>query len=356
MDLADEMVPLSSFPQSFLQGRLRSGMVHFGGAHISLESVLFTIEEVIRGKYEDIANSSPYSSHFEDNEPDDWHRLSGYILPPIRSEYTSREILEQEGLEVTDYDLYNTIADALPDCTWVVKDPWGQMFHEAVRSQWEEYLTICKRAFDKGISVAALAQSITANKLFDTLFGELGHLGININQGTPLYRCLPYPNREIRSLDWYVSPPDAIAGMNRFNLQGKGMLYVSLDPLTPLSEVGGGNPCHLATLAPNRTIRVFNLTRISRHISIFDDSNWDDMLALRHLNQSLTQSAPTEPAAKALLYYPTQVFTAVMRLQYPTVEGLLYSSAKDDAVNAVLFHGHNDCQQLYQLLNVNIHS
>ncbi|WP_170224529.1 RES domain-containing protein [Actinokineospora cianjurensis] len=147
------------------------------------------------------------------------------------------------------------------------------------------------------------------------------------------------------------SPPPREASSNRFSPAGIPMFYGSDDPDTALAEIRThDNSKPHAVIGAFDTVRdllLLDLVDLPAQPSLYTETgrtgSWFDLRFLRDFVADLTTPVILDQRIH-IDYVPTQVVTEYLRLAAATpVHGIRYRSARNGAVNLVLFCEQSHC-------------
>ena len=275
-----------------------------------MDDVLGFIAEGINSEYEDAANSV----HWESAE-------GGYTLATM----DSWELLEEIGLEVENDELREDLQKAFFGCPWVHKDPYGDLWCDALRYSWEAFSELVKhrtRFVFFRVSTPDLGPGESEPYEFlDSLRNtvEEANLVRTIPSRQKWFRAHQHAAAETLSGAARLgTPPPKLASHNRMSPAGISMLYVSGDSATAVAEIRSGMPGDaiftVGEFENTRALRVLDLSTVEAVPSLFDPERRHMRMALiflRHFAEEI--SRPITDIEKPYEYVPTQVMTEYFR-------------------------------------------
>lgn len=276
----------------------------------AMDEVLGFIAAGINFEYEDAANSV----HYESAE-------GGYTLPTM----DSWELLEEIDLKVKNEDLREDLQRAFFGCPWVHKDPYGDLWCDALRYSWEAFSDLVKhRTRFVFFRVSTADRSFGESEPYeflDSLRNAVSDTNLvrTIGPGQKWFRAHQHPVAETLSGAARLGPPSPkFASHNRMSPAGISMLYVSGDSATSVDEVRLGPPSGItftiAEFENTRPLRILDLSSIEAVPSLFDPERRHMRMALiflRHFAEEI--SKPISDVEKPYEYVPTQVLTEYFR-------------------------------------------
>lgn len=347
------------------------GMCSYSGNNdvvMPLDSVVKEIYGIVSEYYGDADNEGlGWDSHFDkdDDTPGFYKGGGGYIIPDNRNYYTDAEdLLSENGLIVSNENLWNDIVTYFPAINFVEKDPYGLNEGEEREIDWRE---ISRNALDwknKGFDYHNLPIG-NRTQLFN-LLQTMHYLGSYVfkTQDFKLYRNVnyntPFPNGpEFTNL---TSPPVEFTQDLRMSPKGVSMFYGASSFETAIDEAisHGEKICaYTGTFRTKSPLLVLDLRRLQESITIFDvnPSVYHIVIFLQHFAREI--SKPIHGDTR--LYAPTQFITAFFRnhlkVHYPDgssqpIQGILYDSSKNpEDWNAALFFDNTDSMTVLDLVS-----
>lgn len=285
----------------------------------------------------------------------------------VASTMTSRELLEEIGVEEVNADAFSFLADSLPDNAWVQVDFYSQHPEQTLKHGWEAFTHAIKHEtrfmFFPPMPKDAWKQHDEIRP--EDMLAELGsvirehRLLKRLRAGTRLYRIrADYSADSTTAIRDLGSPPvDAIVRANRMSPAGISMFYAAADRETAIAESLDPNGCVVGTLATFELVspaRIADFVRVPPAPGFFSvETTREDRGRLNFLNAFADEIS--KPVARDqydhIEYVPTQVVTEYLRFRFESkkrpLDGVRFRSAKHKGgVNVALFLSYDDFEPM----------
>ena len=280
----------------------------------------------------------------------------GYIIPNNRTYYDEMsELLFKNGFAVESESLLMDITSALGYHTCLVEqDPYG--LNEA-EIRWVDWKMIKDCAISmakkrKSIDDMCSAEAARLNYLISDLYQA--KYPFQVKKILTLYRAVNYPDRLPNVLFSNIaSPPVSKTKEMRMSKKGDSVFYGSTSIETTKKEASKDNNSKFTYIGEFKTkhpLRLLDLTEVPERLSIFDQEQYHLLAFFSEFCKAISEYIPEQDEIK---YAPTQLVTYYFRHylryyesdgSYYPIDGILYTSSKDAAVNnAVLFYDYESC-------------
>ena len=330
---------------------------------IPLKTVVEKIDSIILKYYGDPDNEGVgWDSGFEDDAPGYHTEGGGYLVPDNKSYYDDmHQLLFETGFKVDDDKLEQDITEALSyHFCLIEKDPYGL---NAAEERVYDWRYIKERAMKMAKAGQSLDSMVKAEAVrLDYLKSDIytAKYTLQVKKDLTLYRTVNY-NEELNPLTFknLTSPPDQYTCNLRMSVKGDSVFYGADNAKTAKHEALSNENDQFAYIGKFHTkhsMRLLDLTGIPEKLSIFDQEQYYLLLFLRYFCKAISEYVPEHDTIK---YAPTQLITYYFRHHlrhyesdensYP-IDGILYTSSKDNAVNTVLFYDNDNSADHLELL------
>lgn len=330
---------------------------------IPLKMVVEKIDNIILKYYGDPDNEGVgWDSGFEDDAPGYHTEGGGYIVPNDKSYYDDmHQLLFETGFKVDDDKLEQDIAEALSyHFCLIEKDPYGL---NAAEERVYDWRYIKERAMKMAKAGQSLDSMVKAEAVrLDYLKSDIytAKYPLQVKKDLTLYRTVNY-NEELNPLTFknLTSPPDQYTCNLRMSVKGDSVFYGADNARTAKREALSNENDQFAYIGKFHTkhsMRLLDLTGIPEELSIFDQEQYYLLLFLCYFCSAISEYVPENDTIK---YVPTQLITYYFRHHlkhyesdgnYYPIDGILYTSSKDGAENAVLFYDNDNSADHLELL------
>lgn len=353
----DKMVASHHFGNNLIQDYIQNngidGVCSYCGDHTTvcaLRSVVEEIDRIIMMYYGDPDNEGVgWDSSFYKENVQGFHAAgNGYILPDKRTYYDDISILLlKNGFLVNNDELREDIVDALSYHIHLVeKDPYGLTEAEERWIDWEYIKESAKKMTMNGNSLDEMIKQEAArlNYLLNDIYSA--KLPLQVETGLTLFRTVNYKTRRLPLLFRdLTSPPVEFTCDLRMSKKGDPVFYGAENRDTAVREAlsDGSRYTYIGRFVTKHPLRLLDLTVLPDNFSIFDQEQFYLLTFLDNFTQAVSQDVPDHDG---LLYAPTQLITYYFRYYLKhyyrdgtssPIDGILYTSSKDGAMNAVLF-------------------
>ena len=330
---------------------------------LPLRTVVEEINRIILQYYGDPDNEGVgWDSSFEDDAPGLHSEGGGYIVPNNKPYYDDmHELLFGTGFEVGNYELEQDISKAL-GCHYclIEQDPYGLNMAEERILDWR-YLK------DRAIKMATVGHSLDemvkaeAARL-DYLRQDIYnvHYPLQINKNLTLFRTVNY-KEELNPVLYenLTSPPVKYTQNLRMSIIGDSVFYGAENKETATREALSAKDdqyTYIGKFQSKHPLRLLDLTRVYDKLTIYDQEQFLLKLFLRYFCEAISKYVPRH---NPIDYAPTQLITYYFRKHllhfeqdgssFP-IDGILYTSSKDQTTNAVLFFNNDNSRGHLDLL------
>lgn len=287
-------------------------------------------------------------------------REGGWVGATI---YDSHEILEEVGLDA-DGDLFEEIANNLPNEQWCKRDPYGLEEHEELRYDWESFCRFVKH------KCRYLFLNTGTTKKGDPLYERevflayiLNHLNQNfvsfkllkkLKKGTTFYRARYFDPQKPFPIDGknLGPPPEQFASSSRLSAAGIPVFYAATDLETCLAELKIEKPSQAAVMKFEllEDIWIVDFNRLPPIPSIFDEYDFMERSNLKFLHSFLRDLTKLidKDGKEHVEYVPSQVISENIRYNLnkgkSSIQGIAYpSSVKRGATSYCLYFSEEQC-------------
>ena len=330
---------------------------------LPLRSIVEYIDSIILKYFGDPDNEGlGWDSHFGDEKTLGFHdEEGGYITPDNRSFYNDmRQLLFETGFHVDDDDLETDIADALSYHIHLVeKDPYGL---NGTEDRWVDWQIIKEEAMKMAKADVSLDDMVKHEKArLDYLKEDIyqAHYPLQIKRSLTLYRVVNYDKKRLPLLFRDLSsPPEEYTRDLRMSRKGDSVFYGAENMDTALKEAlidNGDKYSYIGKFCSKHDLRLLDLTKIPALITIFDQEQFHLLLFLQLFCKAVSEPNKDHDSIE---YAPTQLITYYFRhwlrhyeadrCNYP-IDGIIYTSSKDGAMNAVLFYDNKESRKHLEL-------
>lgn len=310
------------------------------------DSVASFIRRLIRGSYEDPANSVGYGS-----------AEGGYLLPTM----DGWDLLLDVGLDGSNQGFLDDLQDGLSEHDWVKQDPYGSWEDEALQYSWERFAEQVKHearfVFFK-LSTSPLAYPDPEPY---AILEEIGGIVTKLE----LFQRLPIETVIVRARQHASTsapsnaadlgaPPKECAGQSRMSPAGIPMFYGAEDEATAFVEVFSNEPrkpcVTFATFKTLRPLTLLDLTSIPSVPSFFDENAAHVRMALSFMQSFEADATAPVPhdESQHYRYVPTQVVAEFFRHVFvlpegSKLDGIIFNSSKNARKCYTLFVDSGQC-------------
>ncbi len=330
---------------------------------LPLISIVEEIDRIILQYFGDPDNEGVgWDSGFEDDAPGFHSEGGGYIVPNSKPYYDDmHELLFCTGFEVKNDKLENDIAEALSyHFSLIEKDPYGLNETEERDLDWRYIKKTAITMAESGYTIDDIVKKEAArlNYLRSDIYGA--KYPLQVKKVLTLYRTVNYKN-ELNPVLYsnLTSPPVRYTQNLRMSVKGDSVFYGAVNKETAKREAlsdAGNQYSYVAKFQTKHPLRLLDLTGIPEQLTIYDQEQFLLLLFLRHFCNAISEYVPEHDAIK---YVPTQLITYYFRhhlwhyeadgSRYP-IDGILYTSSKDQDMNAVLFYNNDNSVDHLELL------
>lgn len=286
----------------------------------------------------------------------------GYIVPNNRAYFDEMsELLLRNGFVVESDSLWTDIASALSyHARLVERDPYGL---NPAEIRWVDWQMIKSRAIGmaregkslgKIISIEAARLDYLRKDVYQAIYP------FQVKRDLLLYRAVNYQDKLSHVLFTNItSPPASKTREMRMSKKGDSVFYGSTNIETTKKEASMDNSSrytYIGKFVTKHPLRLLDLTGIPNQLSIFDQKQYHLLAFFRDFCKAISEYVPEQDAIN---YAPTQLITYYFRKElkhyddetksFP-IDGILYSSSKDCAMNAVLFFNNERSADHLELL------
>ena len=330
---------------------------------LPFRTVVEEIDRIILQYYGDPDNEGVgWDSGFEDDAPGFHSEGGGYIVPDNKPYYDDmHELLFWTGFEVGNNELEQDISEALGyHFCLIEQDPYGLNAAEERTIDWRHIKERAIKMAQDGCSLEEMAR-VEAARL-DYLRQDIhnAHYPLQIKQDLTLFRTVNY-KEELNPVLYgnLTSPPVKYTQNLRMSIKGDSVFYGAENKETAIREAlktKDAQYTYIGKFQSKHPLRLLDLTRVYEKLTIYDQEQFLLMLFLRYFCNAVSEYVPDNDTVK---YAPTQLITFYFRhylrhyeadgSSYP-IDGILYTSCKDGAENAVLFYNNDNSTDHLNLL------
>ena len=304
-----------------------------------------------------------WDSHFDDEDVPGFHSEGGGYITPNNRYFNDdmRQLLFDTGFRVENDDLESDIAAALGyHMQLVEKDPYGLNGAEERWVDWQYIKQSAVNMAKSGQSLEAMLRAEAAR--LDYLKSDIyqAQTPLQIERELTLYRTVNY-NSKRRPLLYrdLTSPPVKFTGNMRMSAKGDSVFYGATGKETTLQEAvkeKGNTYCYVGLFRTKHPLRLLDLTGIPGNLTIYDQEQYHLLLFLRNFCEAVSEYVPNHDAIQ---YAPTQLITYFFRNKLKhydqnrnahPIDGILFTSSKNGATNAVLFYDNKTSSEHLELL------
>jgi len=304
----------------------------------------------ILSEYEDAANSVGYCSD-----------EGGYLLDTMDNVDIIQEVFDGEE---TAQGFIDDLAEAIPICSWVKKNPYGPWEHEVLVSAWEKFSRQVKyhtRFLFYRTSAAEPNDPDDPGEPYEILdaIGQIAarlELVHSLPLGSALFRVRVHVESEtLVKASELGPPPDEHAGANRMSPAGISVFYGADSLTTAVAETVDltrttGKVITAGSFRAIRDLRILDLTNLQPIPSIFDEDWWGARYLVFFLHRFVAEvTKPIKRDGREHIdYIPTQVVAEYFRRVFrdwdgASLDGIRYPSPRNPGgYNCVLFASHGE--------------
>lgn len=284
-----------------------------------------------------------------------YHKEGEYIVPDDRKIMSTREVFEYAGLIIKSEALLLDILSLIPESKWAIRDSCEVFSGERLDNNWNAFWNTTIEKYKAGLNYDKIKDenSILLKYMTEKIESNLFALKIDLSQGSVVYRCVNYDEKEAFSLipSFLWAPPVNKATSQRMSKNGQSRMYASLDKETPIKEAVGcgvGKAHCLAEFSLKKTITILDF----KDVPVPNILNVPDFFAYRYFEKFASSITKEINASHKEEYVPTQMMRDVIEEKFKSkgILGIKYRSVKGKKTSNVVFFLNNyECEEYFHL-------